>query len=228
MVFHIIDHVYLPFWLAAWNAAIFWHAMEEYSRRVPNGISQNTLAASFIRKMPLHGKWKEVTITLRHLTLCREECASYSYRGLVEFLQQAERYVEHLGLTSRQRNAAAVQLIQTKLIQPAVSQHLPTTVAQRNQVELHQMRRLFAEMPQAARYKRVAVMWVCWMDAYGAYYPRGWQATILKMEELVDEMPNIEYTPTPIIQELSAPTKSEGSNEPATDNPAEEDSSGDD
>ena len=147
MVFHIVDHIYLPFWLAAWNAVIFWHAMEVYSRRVPNGISQSTWAASFIRKMPLDGKWKEVTITLRHLTLCREECAPYSYRGLVEFLLRAERYVDHLGLTSRQRNAAAVQLVQTELIQPAVSQRLPTTVAERNQVEFRQMRRLFAEVP---------------------------------------------------------------------------------
>ena len=61
------------------------------------------------------------------------------------------------------------------------------------------MRRLFAEMPQAARYKRVAIMWVRWMDAYGAYYARGWQATMLKMEELVDETPNIEYTPTLVL-----------------------------
>ena len=83
-------------------------------------------------------------------------------------------------------------------------------------------------MPQAARYKRVAVMWVRWMDAYGAYYPRGWQATMLKMEELVDEMPNIEYTPTPVLQELLAPTESEGSNEPAMANLAKEDCSGDD
>jgi len=71
-------------------------------------------------------------------------------------------------------------------------------------------------------------MWVRWMDAYGAYYPRGWQATMLKMQKLVDEMPNIEYTPTLVLQVLLTPTESEGSSEPATDNPAEEDSSGDD
>ena len=71
-------------------------------------------------------------------------------------------------------------------------------------------------------------MWVHWMDAYGAYYPRGWQATMLKMEELVDETPNIDYTPTPVLQELLPPIESEGLNEPATDNLAEEDSSGDD
>jgi len=42
------------------------------------------------------------------------------------------------------------------------------------------------------------------MDAYRTYYPRGWQATMLRMKELVDETPNIEYTPTPVLQELLA------------------------
>ena len=125
------------------------------------------------------------------------------------------------------KNAAAVQLVQIELIQPAVSQCLPTTVAQRNQVEFFQMRRLFAEVPQAARYKSVVVMWVHWMDAYGAYYPRGWQATMLKMEELVDETPNIEYTPTSVLQALLASAESKGSNKPVMDNPTEEYTSGD-
>ena len=50
---------------------------------------------------------------------------------------------------------------------------------------------------------------------------------MLKMEELVDEMPNIEYTPTPVLQALLALDKFEGSNEPAMNNPAKEDSSRD-
>jgi len=29
MVFHFVDHVYLPLWLVAWNAVIFWHAMDD-------------------------------------------------------------------------------------------------------------------------------------------------------------------------------------------------------
>jgi len=29
MDFHILDHIYLPLWLAAWNAVIFWHAMAD-------------------------------------------------------------------------------------------------------------------------------------------------------------------------------------------------------
>ena len=103
--------------------------MKVHSRRVPNEISHSTWAASFIRKMPLDGRWKAPIITLWDLTLRKEEYAFYSYRGLVEFLLRAERYVDHLGLTSRQKNTAAVQLVQIGLIQPVVSQCLPTTVA---------------------------------------------------------------------------------------------------
>jgi len=147
----------------------------------------------------LDESWKEVTLTFRHLTLWREECAPYSYRGLVEFLLRAERYVDHLGFTSYQRNAATVQLVQTELIQLALSQRLPTTVIERSQLEFHQMRCLFAERPQAEHHKRVAVMSVCWMDAYGMHYPRGWHATTLMMKELVDKMSNIEYTPAPVL-----------------------------
>jgi len=61
------------------------------------------------------------------------------------------------------------------------------------------MRCSFAEVPQAVRYKRAVVMWMRCMDAYGMYYPRGWQATMLRMKELVDEIPNIEYTPTSVL-----------------------------
>ena len=132
--------------------------MEVHSQRVPNGISQDTWAASFIRKMPLDGRWKEVTLTLGHLTLCREECALYSYQGLVEFLLRAERYVDYLRFTSCQRNIAAIQLIQTELIQPTVSQHLPTNVAERSQLEFCQMSHLLAKRPQAEGYKCVSVM----------------------------------------------------------------------
>jgi len=101
-----------------------------------------------------------------------------------------------------------------------VSQRLPTIVAERSQLEFHQMRHLFVERPQAKRYKRVAVMWVRWEDAYGTYYPQGWQATMLMMKELVDEMPNIEYTPTLVLQELLAPNhdQSEGPGESIADN----------
>jgi len=121
--------------------------------------------------MPVEGRWKEITLILHHLTQYREECAHFSYRDLTEFLLRAESYVDHFGLTSRQRNVAAVQIVRTHLIHPAVSQRLPTTVAQRSQLENRQMRRLFAQKPQTERYKRVSIMWLRWMDAYGTYYP---------------------------------------------------------
>ena len=86
-----------------------------------------------------------------------------------------------------------------------MSQRLPTTVAERSQLAYRQMGRLLTERPQEERYKRVSIMWVRWMDAYGMYCPRGWQAAMLRMKELVDEVPNIEYTPTMVLQEVLAP-----------------------
>ena len=43
------------------------------------------------------------------------------------------------------------------------------------------------------------------MDAYGMYYPLGWQTTMLRMKKLVDKMPKLEYTPTLLLQERLAP-----------------------
>jgi len=66
------------------------------------------------------------------------------------------------------------------------------------------------------------------MDGYGMYYPRGWQATMLRMKELVGKMPNIEYTPTPVLQELLAPihNQSESPRESIADNVSGNDTSG--
>ena len=69
-------------------------------------------------------------------------------------------------------------------------------MAERNQIEHHQMRLLFTENPQAERYKRVAMMWIRWIDSFGTHYPCGWHATMLRMRELVDEEPDVEYSPT--------------------------------
>ena len=48
------------------------------------------------------------------------------------------------------------------------------------------------------------------------------------MKELVDEMPNIEYTPTLVLQELLAPNhdQSEGPGESIADNFSRNDTSG--
>ena len=66
-----------------------------------------------------------------------------------------------------------------------------------------------------------------YMDAYETYYPQGWQATMLRMKELVGKMPNIEYTPTPVLQELLAPNKdqSRGPSESTRDNFSKKDTS---
>jgi len=71
-------------------------------------------------------------------------------------------------------------------------------------------------------------MWVRWIDSFGVQYPRGWQATMLRMRELMDGAPDVEYSPTLVLWDLLAPVESEGSNEPVVDNPLEEDPSSDD
>jgi len=113
-------------------------------------------------------------------------------------------------------------------IAPAAVQQLPITIVKRNQIGPHQMRLLFTENPQEKRCKRVATMWARWIDSFGAQYSRGWQAMMLRMRELVDGAPDVEYSPTFVLWDLLASVNSEGSNEPVVDNPPEEDSSGDD
>jgi len=123
------------------------------------------------------------------------------------------------------RSDATIELDNTALIDPAAAQQLPSIIIERNQIEHHQMRLLFAENPQARRYKRVATMWARWIDSFGDQYPRGWQATMLRMRKLVDGAPDLEHSPTFVLWDLLAPVESEGSNEP--DNPPEGDSPSD-
>jgi len=51
---------------------------------------------------------------------------------------------------------------------------------------------------------------------------------MLRMREVVDGAPDVEYSPTFILWILLARVESEGSNELVVDNPLEEDSSYDD
>ena len=77
----------------------------------------------------------------------------FPYRGLVDFLILAEEQVDFLGDTSWERSSAASQLVNTILIAPAEEQQLLLTMVERNQIGHHQMKLLFAENPQAERYK---------------------------------------------------------------------------
>jgi len=49
---------------------------------------------------------------------------------------------------------------------------------------------------------------------------------MLRMRELVDGAPDVEYSPLFVLCDLLAPVESEGSNEPVVDDPPEEGSSG--
>jgi len=101
-------------------------------------------------------------------------------------------------------------------------------MAERNQLEHRQMKFFFAERPQAKHYKRITTMWVRWADSNGMLYSKGWQATMLRMEELVDRTHNIEYAPTMILQKLLPPNHdlSESLDEPMADDFPGSDNSG--
>ena len=173
MAFSIGDFEYLPFWLAAWNAVIFWEAIIKSNQWSIIRVTQNYWTFKFIRAMPCTGRWAEVTSILRLYHVRRGAYTPFTFRGLVEFLIMAEDRVDSLGNTPLERSDAAMQLINTALIAPAITQQLPITIAARNQIEHRQMRLLFAENPQARQYKRVATVWARWIDSFGAQYPRG-------------------------------------------------------
>lgn len=226
MAFNIGEFEYLPFWWAAWNAVIFWEAINKSNRGSFKKVTQNHWTYKFIRAMPCTGRWAEITSILRLYHVRRGAYTPFTFRRLVDFLILAEDRVDSLGHTPLERSDAAMQLINTVLIVPATTQQLPVTIVERNQIENRQMRLLFAENPQARRYKRVATLWVHWIDSFGAQYPRGWRATMLRMRELVDGAPDVEHSPPFVLWNLLAPVESVGSNEPEVEDPPEEGSSG--
>ena len=63
-------------------------------------------------------------------------------------------------------------------------------------------------------------MWVRWVGANGTLYPRGWRATMLRKEELMDEEQDFEYAPVVRLEELLAPDsdQSGSSDESMADN----------
>jgi len=109
--------------------------------------------------MPCTGRWAKVTSILRLFHVHRGAYTPFTFRGLVDFLIFAEGRVDSLGNTPLGRSDTAMQLINTALIAPTATQQLPITIAEKNQIEHHQMRLLSAKNPQARRYKRVATLW---------------------------------------------------------------------
>jgi len=213
-----MGYVYFPLWLAAWNAIIFWEVVVKSNQWGP--LSHWTI--KFIREMSVIGRWSEVTSILRQITVPMGTYTPFTFRGLVDFLLMAEAHVDSLGNTPLQRRNAVNRLVNTALIAPAAALHLLATIVERNQIEHHQMRILFAENPLVERYKCVAIMWIRWIDSFGAQYPRGLQATMLRIRELVDRKTDVEYSPTYILWDRLGLNESENSNEPMLDDPSEE------
>ena len=66
--------------------------------------------------------------------------ASFTYRGLVEFLLVAEDVLDSLGDDPVARQEASHQLIYNALIEPCERQNLPCSLDDRVATEQHQMR----------------------------------------------------------------------------------------
>jgi len=125
MVFSIDDFEYLPFWSAAWNAVIFWEAMNKSNQWRLTRVTQNHWTDKFIKAMPYTGRWAEVTSILHLFHVHMGAYTPFTFRGLVDFLILAEGRVDSLGNTPLGRSDAAIQLINTALIAPAAIQQLP-------------------------------------------------------------------------------------------------------
>ena len=97
MVFSIDDFEYLPFWMAAWNAVIFWEAMIKSNQWRLTRITQNYRTYKFIRTMPCTGRWGEVTSILHLFHVHRGAYTPFTFRRLVDFLIFAEGQVDSLG-----------------------------------------------------------------------------------------------------------------------------------
>jgi len=67
------------------------------------------------------------------------------------------------------------------------------------------MRTYAHEEPEAVWYGRVATLWARRVDTNGHVYPQGIQDTWLRIQELVDNQPGIEYAPTDHLEVLLAP-----------------------
>jgi len=108
MVFSIDDFEYLPFWLAAWNAVIFWEAMVSSNQWRPLRVTQNYWTYKLIQAMPYTGRWSEVTSILCLFHVHMGAYTPFTFRGLVDFLILAEERVDSLGDTPLERSDATI------------------------------------------------------------------------------------------------------------------------
>jgi len=57
------------------------------------------------------------------------------------------------------------------------------------------MRTLPQQEAQMERYEGIGTMWALLVDAYGIFYARGRQGSLLTMRELLDSDDDVEYAP---------------------------------
>jgi len=98
---------------------------------------------------------------LGQLVIGIQPFAPSTYRGLVEFLVVVDDALDNLGDQPLEQQHVANQLIFDLLVEPAIQQTLPNTLAEWVQLEHHLMRTYAQEEPQAMQYGSVASLWVC-------------------------------------------------------------------
>ena len=99
MVFKIDNFKYLPFWLAEWNAVIFWEAMVRSNQWRPLQVTQNHWTYKFIQEMPYTSRWSEVISILHLFYVHMGAYTPFKFKGLVDFFILAEERVDSLGDT---------------------------------------------------------------------------------------------------------------------------------
>ena len=102
------------------------------------------------------------------------------------------------------RQEAAHQLIYDVLVKPTESQNLPRNLSDQTTFETHQMRLYAHERPEAFECRRVAKLWVRWVETQGVVYPRGVQGTWMRIWEIVALMPRVKAANTNYIAQLLA------------------------
>jgi len=95
----------------------------------------------------------------------------------------AENVLETLGNDPITRQEASYQLIYDVLVEPVERQSVSHSLSDQLAMEHHQMRLYAHERPEAWQCKRVAKIWVRWVETKEEVYPQGVQGTWMRMWE---------------------------------------------
>lgn len=208
MSFTYTMFTFMPFWLGTDNDVFFWRAVEMSNRMGMLKLTIDFWAKDFIKYLPRDGPWMEISNSLRARIPGKGWCP-FAYFELVLFWRHIEPMLEHqLGHDPITRQAFADQLVGNELVTPSEVHIFGGRRGPRLTFERERMRALIKADPKIKRYKRVATMWVRWVDSMPGRqidYPRGWRNTMFRMRELVDNNPRVKYATITQLEALLAP-----------------------